>query len=247
MYQAILFGFIGGISLVIGAFIGLYFKLRKRTIGAIMAFGSGVLICALTFSLMEEAYTLGGFDSASAGFLIGGLLFAFGDYLIDKAGGHYRKRVHGERKPHIEKISGSALALGAVLDGVPESLAIGIGVLSGKGLGFLMVLAVFLSNLPESISGAIGMKNVGRSKKYIITLWSSICIISAISAFVGYVFFDKASPDLLAFTQALAAGAILAMIADTMIPEAFEESGRLVTIVTVLGFLTAFIISKLAV
>jgi len=254
MITAAVYGLIGGMALFIGALIGIYLNVSRRTVGVVMAFGSGVLISALTFDLMEQAYQSGGFDSVSIGFIAGAVLFVVGDYLIDSYGGYVRKSGHGRR--HVKRNapavnsklagSGSAIFLGALLDGIPESAAIGIGLAAGKGVGLSMLVAVFLSNLPEGISGAMGMKESGRSHGYIMTVWMGTIALSSAAAAAGYVFLGHASNDTIAATLALAAGAILAMIADTMMPEAFEEGGRFVALVTVTGFLLAFIVSHLA-
>jgi len=253
MITAGVYGLIGGIALFIGALVGIYLKVSKQTVGAVMAFASGVLISALTFDLMENAYQTGGFDSVSVGFIAGAVLFVGGDYLIDSYGGHFRKYGHG--KKHINKkattknsmlaSSGSAIFLGALLDGIPESVAIGVGLAAGQGVGLSMLIAVFLSNFPEGISGAIGMKAAGRSPGYIMAVWGATIVTSGCAAALGYSLHEHASQDAIATTLALAAGAILAMIADTMMPEAFDEGGRLVALVTVPGFLMAFIISHL--
>lgn len=255
MIIAGIYGLIGGAALFIGALFGIYVKnIPKQVVGIIMAFGSGVLVSALTFDLMEKAYQSGGFDSVSIGFISGALLFVGGDYLIDNCGGHNRKLQHG--KQHIAKKEaansskpanyGFAIFLGALLDGIPESAAIGIGLAAGHGIGLSMLVAVFLSNLPEGISGALGMKKSGKSNLYILTLWGITIVVCGGAAMLGYTLLGYASPDVIATTLALAAGAILAMITDTMIPEAFEESGRFVALVTVTGFLIAFVVSHLA-
>jgi zinc transporter, ZIP family len=254
MINAGLYGLIGGAALFLGALIGLYVQVPKRVIGVVMAFGSGVLISALTFDLMEKAYQIGGFDSVSIGFIVGAIFFVGGDYLIDSYGGHYRKLKHGIRHSNRAgtatdtklAASGSAMLLGALLDGIPESAAIGVGLAVHRGIGVSMLIAVFMSNLPEGISGAMGMKASGHSKLYIIGVWSATIAASAVAAALGYEFLGHASVDIIATIMALAAGAILAMIADTMIPEAFEESGRFVALVTVAGFLLAFVVSHLA-
>jgi len=249
MFKATFFGFIAGSALLIGALVGIYFKWSKRVITSIMAFGAGVLICALSFDLMEEAYQRGGFDSVSVGFLMGALLFVIGDFLVDRQGGHFRKSIHSKKylikKPEHAESSGMAIFIGALLDGIPESAAIGISLLAGKSLGFLMLMAVFLSNFPEGISGAVGMQEAKISKNFILLLWAGVAVICALSAFLGYTLLGQASYDLTAAILSLAAGAILAMITDTMIPEAFDEGGRLVALITVIGFLAAFIISRL--
>lgn len=253
MLTAGIYGLIGGTALFFGALIGLYLKVSKQTVGAIMAFASGVLISALTFDLMENAYQTGGFDSVSVGFIVGAMLFVGGDYLIDRYGGHFRK--HGHGKKHINKkntaknsklaSSGSAIFLGALLDGIPESAAIGVGLAAGHGVGLSMLIAVFLSNFPEGISGAMGMKASGQSPGYIMAVWGATIATSGCAAALGFIMQEHASQDAIATTLALAAGAVLAMIADTMIPEAFEEGGRLVALVTVAGFLIAFVVSHL--
>jgi ZIP family zinc transporter len=253
MIIAGVYGLIGGAALFIGALIGLYMKISNRLVGAVMAFGSGVLISALTFDLMEKAYQIGGFDSVSIGFITGAILFVGGDYLIDSYGGHNRKLGHGTQhaarqvaaKGSKLASSGSAILLGALLDGIPESAAIGVGLAAAHGVGLSMLIAVFLSNLPEGISGAKGMKAAGHSKIYILGVWSATIIAAGGAAALGYRFLGQASQDIIATTIALAAGAILAMIADTMMPEAFEESGRFVALVTVAGFLIAFIVTHL--
>lgn len=250
MLQALLFGLLAGSAVFFGALVGIYTKINKKTIASIMAFGSGVLISALSLDLMEEANASGGFIAVSIGFILGGLFYVIGDYFIDNAGGHARKSVHSKhhkhKNPDAIKISGMALFLGALLDGIPESSAIGINLLSGTNMGILLLAAVFLSNFPEGVSGAIGMKEAGKSNKYILGLWLSIVIISGLSAFVGFTFLGHTSEHFQAATMAFAAGAILAMITDTMIPEAFERGGRFVALMAVFGFLVAFIISRVA-
>jgi ZIP family zinc transporter len=248
--KATLFGFIGGTALLIGAFLGLYLKISKRTIAMIMAFGAGVLICTLSFDLMEEAYKRGGFDSVTIGFLIGALLFIVGDWLVDRRGGHIRKIGHSKKymAKNVSSVdsSGMAIFIGALLDGIPESAAIGISLLASKGVGILMLIAVFLSNLPEGLSGAVSMSRAKKSKLFILSMWIGVVLICTISAFLGYKLLGNASQDIIAASLALAAGAILAMITDTMIPEAFDEGGRMIAFLAVLGFLLAFIISRLA-
>ncbi len=241
MLEAAFWGFVGGFSLLIGAVVGLKTETSQRAIGVIMAFGAGVLISALSFELTHEAFRRGGADAVALGLAAGALSFYVGDLIVDRRGGDHRKRSGGQQ----EGGSGTAIALGALMDGIPESVAIGLTVLSGGGVGVAVVAAVFLSNVPESLSAATGMKKAGRSTGYILALWTGVLVASSVAALLGYLLLGGASGNLVGGIQAFAAGSILTMLADTMMPEAFEHGGSVVGLVTVLGFSIAFILSTL--
>jgi ZIP family zinc transporter len=239
-------GFFAGFALVIGAFLGFRLKISARIIAAVTAFGSGVLISALSLDLMEEAYKRGGFDSSAIGFLSGAAIFTGATYFLDRRGAKHRKRSGSQQKSESEQPgSGLAIALGALLDGVPESIVIGLSMLQGKGVSLVTVIAIFLSNLPEGLSSSVGMKKAGRSAGYVFGVWIGIAVISGVASWAGYMVFGKFSSDVIAATTATAAGAILAMLSDTMIPEAFAYAHDFTGLITVIGFLVAFIISKL--
>jgi len=253
--EAAWWGFVGGAALLVGALLGLYLKVGLRAIGLVMAFGAGVLISAVAFELTEEAYRSAGGTAAALGLAAGSLTFFTGDWLIDRRGGHRRKSpVHGGvRAPETSAGSGAttgaaassglALVLGALLDGIPESAAIGISLIGGGGVGVAMVAAVFLSNIPESMSATTGLKASGRSTGWILGLWALVVAASTAASVLGYGLLGGASAETVAFIQTFAAGAILTMLADTMLPEAVEHAGRLVGLLTVLGFAVAFFIS----
>lgn len=243
--QAALWGLLSGVGLLVGAALGYWAKLPQRLIAGIMAFGSGVLISALSFELMDHAYGTGGFNATAIGFLSGATVFTGATWFIDRRGAKHRKR-SGQQQPSEESAPGSglAIAVGSLLDGVPESIAVGLSLLSGKGIGIAVVAAIFLSNVPEGLSSVEGMKKAGRSAFYIFAVWTAICIISAAAAWAGYAVFRDFSPQVIAVTTAVAAGAILAMIVDTMIPEAFAEEHDFAGLITVAGFLAAFWLSK---
>ncbi len=241
MVEAAFWGFVGGFSLVLGAVAGLTFPTSQRVIGLIMAFGGGVLISALAFELTEEAYLEGGADAVAIGLAAGSLAFFAGDWVIDHNGGNHRKRSGGQK----EESGGTAIVLGALMDGIPESIAIGVSLLSGSGVGIAMVAAVFLSNIPESLAASTGMRKNGRSTPYIFGVWSGVMLSSTLAAALGYAFLSDASGNVIAAIQAFAAGAILTMLADTMMPEAFEHGGSVVGLMTVLGFASAFFLSTL--
>ncbi|MHB1346721.1 MAG: ZIP family metal transporter [Candidatus Humimicrobiaceae bacterium] len=242
MKIAIIYAILAGFSLILGVIIGTVLKIRQRVIAAIMAFGSGVLICALTFGLMEEAFRHGGFDAIVIGFLMGGIVFIAGDFLVHRFGGRSHKK--RKRFRSIRETNGRAIVLGASLDGIPESIALGLSLLEKNGIGLLMLAAIFLSNLPESISSVDDLKREGFSTKRIYLMWSVVSIISITAAILSYVFLKNINLNVRGIIESFASGAILAMLADSMMPEAYEEGGYLIGFLTILGFLTAFILSK---
>jgi len=243
MKIAIIYSVLAGFSLILGVIIGTVFKIGQRTIAAIMAFGSGVLICALTFGLMEEAFKHGGFDAIVIGFLIGGVVFIGGDFLVHRYGGRNHKK-HKHFKS-VRESNGKAIILGASLDGIPESIALGLSLLEKNGIGLLMLAAIFLSNLPESISSIGDLRKEGFSTKKIYFMWSIVSACSIIAAILSYIFLKNINLNMRGIIESFASGAILAMLADSMMPEAYEEGGYLIGFLTLLGFLTAFILSKI--
>ncbi len=242
--QAGLWGMVSGSALVIGAVLAYLVRMPPRALAAIMAFGSGVLISALSFELMDEAADTGGLSATALGFLAGAAVYTFANIAVTRRGGHCRKR-SGEQQQKADEGSGTAIALGALLDGVPESVVIGLSLLQGEGVSMVAVIAIFLSNLPEGLSSAVGMRRAGRSAGYVFGVWGGIAAASAMAALLGNIAFASAAPWVVAATMAVAAGAILAMLVDTMIPEAFETAHEYAGLITVLGFLAAFALSKL--
>lgn len=241
MLEAAFWGLVGGFALLIGAAVGLKMPASQRLIGLVMAFGAGVLISALSFELTAEAFEHGGIDAVAFGLAGGALAFFAGDWIIDRRGGNHRKRSGGEQGGG----SPTAIVLGALLDGIPESVAIGVSLVGGGTVATPVVVAVFLSNVPESLAAAKGLIKAGHSPRYVMGLWTAVMIVSAVAAAAGYALLGDASGNVVAGIEAFAAGAILTMLADTMMPEAFQHGGATVGLVTVLGFALAFYLSTM--
>jgi zinc transporter, ZIP family len=239
MAEAFFWGMLGSVSLILGAVVVAVNMPSARTLGLIMGFGSGVLISAVAFELVEEAASVAkGLGATTIGFLIGMGVFLLGDQAISTMGYRDRKKMNA-----VHSASGLAIVLGIVLDGVPESAVLGLTVLESGTIGVAVLAAVFLSNLPESIAATSGLRSSGWSWGSVYGLWTGIVLVSGIAAAVGYQLMSAATPAAFAFVLAFAGGAILSMLATTMMPEAYEYGGRLVGVTTTIGFAAAFAIS----
>lgn len=238
--EAAWWGFVGGFALLVGAFIALYLHTSLRFVGLVMGFGTGVLFSAVAFDLAGEAYDRAGANAVVLGMLAGSLVFFAGDWVLDHRGANRRKSPTGMQ----DDATGMALVLGALLDGIPESAAIGVSLIGGGGVGVAVLVAVFLSNIPEGLSASAGMKASGKSTQYILGVWGAVALASTIAAALGYLVLGHSSAVVIATTQAFAAGAIITMLSDTMVPEAVKHAGSLVGLVTALGFVCAFLLSN---
>jgi zinc transporter, ZIP family len=240
VYVALAWGFIAAASLIIGGLLALHLTISRRTLGYIMAFGGGVLISAIAYELVEEAVATAAGGPVALGVFAGAITFFGGDLLIDRLGGSGRKASSGEQA------EGNTLpiVLGTVLDGIPESIVLGVTLLDG-GISVAMLSAIFISNVPEAIAGTTGLQAAGWRRGQILALWTTVAVVSGLSCAVGYQVLDTADPGTIAFIQAFAAGALLTMLADTMMPEAFEHGGKSVGLWTTLGFCVAFALTQL--
>jgi ZIP family zinc transporter len=183
--------------------------------------------------------------ATAVGFLVGALLYVGANAALARRGARHRKRA-GDEQPSEEEQSGSgtAIAVGALLDGVPESVVLGLSLLGGGGVGVPVLAAIFISNLPEGLSSSAGMKRNGRSAGYVFGVWGGIAVASGIAGALGCLALQGAPGETVAAITALAAGAILAMIADTMIPEAFERAHLLTGLIATAGFLASFVVER---
>jgi len=237
---AFFWGAFASSSLLVGAALALRLGIGERALGLVMAFGAGVLLSAVAYELfLEAAESAQNREWATVGLFAGSLTFFIGDAIVDRMGGEGRKSMVGRQA------SGAALAivLGIVLDGIPESFVVGIDMLSGEGVSAAFIAAVFLSNLPESAAASSGLAKAGWRSSRIYWLWTGVTLVAGLAAAIGNGVFGGASPDALAFVLAFAAGAILTMLADTMMPEAFEKGGRVAGLLVTLGFAVAVFIS----
>lgn len=249
MYDALAagaWGLLAGSALLAGAAIGTFFAVPRQLIALIMAFGSGVLIAAVSYDLIAEARDTGGMLPTVLGTAAGAAVYSAGNALLARRGGRHRKRSGGHQPSEEQQPgSGSAIAMGAVLDGVPESVVIGASLLGGGSVGLATIGAVFISNIPEGMASAAGMRTAGRGRRYVFALWGGIALLSGVAALLGNALLGDAPREALAAVTAFAAGAILAMIADTMLPEAQENAHLVTGLVTVAGFLTALGLGEL--
>jgi zinc transporter, ZIP family len=242
MINAFLWGFLATFSLFIGGLIGILFKIGNRTLGLIMAFGAGVLLSAVAYELVFKSIKSSlGSGASLLGLLTGAITFFIVDLLISRMGASGRKNIEGLHKENMAL----PIVLATILDGIPETLVIGLSLLAGGEVGIGMLVAVFISNLPEAIAGTSGMMAGAWKKGRILLLWLFIAVVCAFSAMAGYGLLENATPGVISFIQTFAAGAILVMLSNTMIPEAYEHGKKLAGIFTVLGFTIAVSIAIL--
>lgn len=221
MLTAVLYGLAASSALIIGALIGAWVKVSKQVTGVLLAFASGALIAALAFELFEDAFELGGATRSGLGLLAGAAAFVAADTLLDR-------RVTGSVGPDGRAVAGSAVGwslLAAVtLDGVPENLALGVSLVEGASLTLLV--AIFASNLPEALVGAAAMRDSGRSPMAVLGIWTACAVLLALAVSLGF-----------------AGGAVLASLADTLMPEAFENGRPYNAFATAAGFFLSFVLA----
>ncbi|MCU1691909.1 MAG: integral rane protein [Frankiales bacterium] len=235
-------GLLAGAALLVGAAVAWFLPVPKRLVALVMAFGAGVLVSALAFELVAEAADSAGLAEVVAGFAAGALVYTGANVALARYGARHRKRSSGQQSEG----SGTALAVGALLDGIPESAVIGVSLLGGGGVSVATVVAIFLSNLPEGLSSAAGMRAAGHGARYVFGLWAGIAVASGVAAAGGLLAGDALGVSGVAVVTAFAAGAILAMISDTMLPEAVEGAPDATGLSAAAGFLAAFALHRSA-
>ncbi len=239
MIEALVVGLVASSSLLIGAAIAILHQVRERTLGLVMAFGAGVLISAVAYDLVADALEFAGGGSIVIGLFLGAATFFIGDLLIDRKGGSGRKSIEGQDSSS----SAMAIVLGTILDGIPESVVLGLTLLDGEGVSIAVLVAVFLSNLPEAMASTSGFVKAGRPVSRIMLIWLAVVVVSGLSSMLGFAVLGDAPAATIAIVQGFAAGAILTMLADTMMPEAFRHGGAVAGLATTVGFALAFLIA----
>ncbi|MFC6357322.1 ZIP family metal transporter [Luethyella okanaganae] len=231
-------GLLAGSALLIGAVIAWRIAVPERVVASIMAFGAGVLISALAFDLVLEAEQAGGFWPTVGGFAFGAIAYVAANIGLDTVDARKRR---GNDDPG----TGTGIAAGALLDGVPESAVLGLSMVGGQSVSVPILAAIMISNLPEGLASTAELKRSDRPARYVFLLWSGIAVACAISALLGFVILQDVSTGTTAFITAIAAGAILAMICDTMIPDAFRRAHAFTGLLATLGFLVSFAVHQL--
>jgi ZIP family zinc transporter len=232
--SVIIFGLVASSALVIGAVAGAYWTPPMRLLASALAFASGALITALAFDLFQESFEQGGAWLSSIGLLIGAAGFVVADEALDRY-------IEGAGS----SVSAFALLAAVTLDGIPENMALGVSLLeTSRGGTLTLLVAIFLSNLPEALGGAVGMRQQGRSRRFAIGVWSATAVVLAVAVVLGNVALSGAGEGALAVLLSFAGGAVLASLADTLMPDAYREGGKWVAFATAAGFLLSFLITK---
>jgi len=242
MIAALAWGALAASSLVLGALLAFAHDWSSRQVGLVLAFGAGALISAVSFELAEEGLAIGGTGITGIGLGVGALTYYGLDGVIAKrhsAGRGRRGRPGGSD-------GGTALALGAFLDGIPEQLVLGVSLAASGEIGVALLVAIFVSNLPEALGSAEQMHEGGTPRSAILRLWLLVAAICVVASAVGYLAAESVSDDARAALDGFAAGALLVMLIDSMIPDARAQAGRAAGLVTVLGFALAAALSNLA-
>lgn len=256
MGESLIFGAIASSALVLGAVGGVRLQFPKRVLAAMLAFAAGALITALAFELFEDSYEQGGIWRAALGLLAGAVVFTVISQRLDRMAEGHREVDHGSEKldvdaaaqdaaPSPASVSGGAglaLLAAVTLDGVPENIALGVSLGDGSG-GIALLAAIFVSNFPEALVGSASMRTQGRSHAFILGTWTLCALLLILAVVIGAGPLSAATPETLSLPLAFAAGAVLASLADTLMPEAYERGGPTVALSTAAGFILSFVLS----
>lgn len=258
MSESLTFGLIASSALVLGALAGGLVRIPKRVLAAMLAFAAGALITALAFELFEDSYERGGIWRAAAGLIVGAVVFTVISQRLDRLAQGRQQEDHGSEKldpdaaaadrpaatASVSGAAGLALLAAVTLDGIPENVALGVSLGEGTG-GLALLAAIFVSNFPEALVGSASMQAQGRSQRYILGLWTLCAVLLTLAVVIGAGPLSRTSPETLSLPLAFAAGAVLASLADTLMPEAYEQGGPTVALSTTAGFVLSYVLSTL--
>lgn len=258
MMQALLFGAVGSSALVLGALVGVRRELPRRLLAALLAFASGALITALAFELFEDSYEQGGIWRAGLGLLAGATAFTVLSQRLDRMAQAGRPEDHGSEKldkdaaaqeetaspASVRGAAGLALLAAVTLDGVPENIALGVSIGEGTG-GVALLAAIFVSNFPEALVGSASLRAQGRPQLTVVGMWAAAAVLLTLAVALGAGPLSSATPEAISLPLAFAAGAVLASLADTLMPEAYEEGGPTVALSTAAGFVLSYVLATL--
>ncbi len=258
MTESLIFGVIASSALVLGAGVGGRWQIPRPVLAAMLAFAAGALITALSFELFQDSYEKGGIWRACLGLIAGAIVFTVISQRLDRVAEGDRPDDDGSEKLDVDAAAaersaspastsgaaGFALLAAVTLDGVPENVALGVSL--GEGTGGLALLgAIFVSNFPEALVGSASMRAQGRSQKFVLGTWAVCAVLLTAAVVVGAGPLSSTDPETLSLPLAFAAGAVLASLADTLMPEAYEQGGPLVALSTTAGFVLSFVLATL--
>ncbi|TDQ42630.1 ZIP family metal transporter [Aureibacillus halotolerans] len=243
MWSAVLWGGIAGSATLLGALAVLFFSIPKQLIAYIMALGTGALIGATLYELLEDSLQISNIVVISIGFFSGAVIFTLFDYLVTKKGGEKRK--HSSRGMKQAGGAGLAIFFGTIMDALPESAMIGLSLMERHSVSLSLVIAIFISNFPEGLSSTEGLQKSGFARKHILMMWTSVLLVSALSSLAGASLLVHATNDIKAGMSAFAGGGIIAMVASTMMPEAYKEGGPVVGFFTAIGVFISLTLNHL--
>ena len=249
--DAAFWSFVAMVPVVLSAWVGLSFKPSKKVTAYFLAFSSGMLIALLSYDLVQEAFRIAGPYYALMGLFMGLVAYQFTNYLVSSSGIRRRQSANCGGIGHLsleqqnERSTALALLIGAALDGIPESMSIGITFLENPLVSSSVILAVAVANIPEGLASGAGLRRSGMSPSKILVMWSSVVIVCVISSVSAWLLMKEAPDAMKGLITAFAGGGVLAMTFQAIIPEAYEEIKDLIGLLAGIGFAIAFLVSHL--
>jgi zinc transporter, ZIP family len=238
--EALFWGLFSSAALFLGQLLAKPLGRSERAVGLMMGFGGGTLLAAVAYELIPETHITDGWQII-AWALVGAFAYYVGDRVVDNRGGAARLAVAQGRGAGG---SGSAMFLGALLDGLPEAVVLGLGLALGGQISLAFLAAIFVSNVPQGMAGTTSLQEAGTPDRRITIMWALLTAACGLASLLGFLVADRAD-DLGTYVSAFAGGAVLMMLADSMIPESYRHGGRLTGLLTVVGFLAAGILTVL--